>query len=152
MVLHCWVSFALPVSNGAADPPALVLLPRCHVVLPPANLASAVDKLDNAIGRWLATTNPARPYHDSIVVVKFQARPYARPVRPRSFDEVLRGVARSVKSARRDLGISQEEAAHRAGIPVRQWQRVEAADAWTIRTLVGVASALGVDAGELLRR
>lgn len=61
-------------------------------------------------------------------------------------------MARSVKSARRDLGISQEEAAHRAGIPVRQWQRVEAADAWTIRTLVAVASALGVDAAELFRR
>jgi ribosome-binding protein aMBF1 (putative translation factor) len=85
-------------------------------------------------------------------VVKGKGWPYARPVRPRSFDEVLRGVARSVKSARRDLGISQEEAAHRAGIPVRQWQRVEAADAWTIRTLVAVASALGVDAAELFRR
>jgi transcriptional regulator with XRE-family HTH domain len=73
-------------------------------------------------------------------------------VRPRSLSEVLRAAARGVKSARRELGISQEEAAHRAGIPVRQWQRIEPGEPGTIRTLVTVASALGVDVAELLRR
>jgi transcriptional regulator with XRE-family HTH domain len=51
------------------------------------------------------------------------------------------------------LNISQEEAADRAGMAVRQWQRVESGrDAITLRTVVAVASALGVEVSELLRR
>jgi len=50
------------------------------------------------------------------------------------------------------LNISQEEAADRAGMPVRQWQRVESGAAITLRTLVAVAVALGVEVSELVRR
>jgi transcriptional regulator with XRE-family HTH domain len=73
-------------------------------------------------------------------------------VRPRQIDEVLRAVARNVKAARRDAQISQEEAAHRAGIPVRQWQRVEAAGPSTVTTLVKVSAALDLDLVDLLSR
>lgn len=49
-------------------------------------------------------------------------------------------------------GFSQEEVAHRAGVSVRQWQRVEAGEATTLRTLVSVAAALELDVSELLGR
>lgn len=50
------------------------------------------------------------------------------------------------------MGISQEEAAHRAGIVSRLWQRVEAGDPITLKTLVAVAAALGVAPADLLKR
>jgi transcriptional regulator with XRE-family HTH domain len=50
------------------------------------------------------------------------------------------------------LDISQEEAADRAGMAARQWQRVEAGTAITLRTLVSVAVALGVEVADLLQR
>lgn len=50
------------------------------------------------------------------------------------------------------MKISQEEAADRAGIVPRLWQRVENADPITIKTLVAVAGALGVEPADLLRR
>jgi transcriptional regulator with XRE-family HTH domain len=50
------------------------------------------------------------------------------------------------------LKISQEEAAHRAGMVPRLGQRVENADPITIKTLVAVAGALGVEPADLLNR
>lgn len=85
-------------------------------------------------------------------MVKSLVGDYARPVRPRSLDEVLRAASRRVKAARRELGITQEEAAHRAGMPVRQWQRIESGEAGTLRTFVAVAVALGIDVADLIRR
>ena len=73
-------------------------------------------------------------------------------MRSATYEQVLRAVARNVRSARLRLDISQEEAAHRAGIAVRQWQRVEAGDAITLRTLVSVAIALNADVSDLIRR
>jgi transcriptional regulator with XRE-family HTH domain len=57
-----------------------------------------------------------------------------------------------VRATRLNLDISQEEAADRAGMAVRQWQRVESGQAMTLRTLVAVAAALEVDVASLLRR
>jgi DNA-binding Xre family transcriptional regulator len=59
---------------------------------------------------------------------------------------------RNTRVARHALAISQEVAAHRAGMAPRLWQRVENADPITIKTLVAVASALEVEPGDLLRR
>lgn len=73
-------------------------------------------------------------------------------MRPANYDQVLRAVARNVRSARLNLNISQEEAAYRAGIAARQWQRVEAGEAMTLRTLVAVASALGAEVSDLTSR
>jgi len=73
-------------------------------------------------------------------------------VRPAKYDQVLRTIARNVRAARARLGLSQEEAADRADIASRQWQRVEAGDAITLRTLAAVAAALEVDVADLLAR
>lgn len=91
-------------------------------------------------------------YHDKIVVANLAPWGYARAVRPARYDQVLRAVSRRVRSARLDLGLSQEEAAHRAGIATRQWQRVEAGEAITLRTLIAAAAALDADLSDLLRR
>lgn len=77
---------------------------------------------------------------------------YARAVRPATYDLLLRILAANVRSARVKLDLSQEEAADRAGMPPRQWQRVESGAAVTLRTVVAVAAALGVEVSELLRR
>ena len=86
-------------------------------------------------------------------MAKNACSPYARAVRPATYDQILRTLAANVRNIRTRLGISQEEAADRAGMAVRQWQRVESGrDAITLRTVVTVASALGLEASELLRR
>lgn len=73
-------------------------------------------------------------------------------MRLRPLSDVLRAAARNARTARAVAGFSQEEAAHRAGVSVRQWQRVEAGEATTLRTLVSVAAALELDVSELLGR
>ena len=73
-------------------------------------------------------------------------------MRPANYDQVLRAVARNVRSARLRLNISQEEDAYRAGIAARQWQRVEAGEAMTLRTLAAVAPALGAEISDLTNR
>jgi len=73
-------------------------------------------------------------------------------VRPATYEQVLKAVARNVRSARARLAISQEEAAYRAGIASRQWQRVEAGLGVTLKTLTAVAAALRAELSELVRR
>jgi transcriptional regulator with XRE-family HTH domain len=73
-------------------------------------------------------------------------------VRPVTVPQVLRAIARNTRTIRSSMKISQEEAAYRAGIVPRLWQRVENADPITIKTLVAVARTLGVEPAELLRR
>jgi transcriptional regulator with XRE-family HTH domain len=73
-------------------------------------------------------------------------------VRPATYDQLLRTLAANVRNYRIQLKISQEEAAERAEMAVRQWQRVESGCAITLRTLVAVASALGVQVADLLKR
>lgn len=69
-----------------------------------------------------------------------------------TYEQVLGSLARNVRASRLDLDLSQEEAAHRAGIAVRQWQRIESGTGVTLRTIVAIASALGKDVPDLLRR
>ena len=111
---------------------------------------------DRIIGpfRLLRPTRPRQRVscHDNTVVARLSGSRYARLVRPATYDQVLRTVARRVRAARLKLGFSQEEAAHRAGIPSRQWQRVEAARPLTLRTLVAVAAALESEVSDLLDR
>lgn len=73
-------------------------------------------------------------------------------MRPVTISQVLKAIARNTRAIRSSMKISQEEAAHRAGMVPRLWQRVENADPITIKTLVAVAGALGVEPADLLRR
>ena len=73
-------------------------------------------------------------------------------MRPVTVPQVLKAIARNTRAARSVLKISQEEAADRAGMVPRLWQRVESADPITIKTLVAVAGALGVEPADLLKR
>jgi transcriptional regulator with XRE-family HTH domain len=73
-------------------------------------------------------------------------------VRSTTYEQALRTLANNVRAARLDLDVSQEEAAHRAGIAVRQWQRVESGAGVTLKTIVAVAAALESEIGDLLRR
>lgn len=73
-------------------------------------------------------------------------------MRAATYEQALRTLAGNVRAARLDLELSQEEAAHRAGIAVRQWQRIEAGAGVTLKTIVAVAGALESEAGDLLRR
>ena len=73
-------------------------------------------------------------------------------MRPVTVPQVLRAIARNTRTIRSALKISQEEAADRAGIVPRLWQRVENADPITIKTLVAIAGALGVEPADLLQR
>lgn len=75
-----------------------------------------------------------------------------RTVRPVTVPQVLKAVARNTRAIRSSQRISQEEAAHRADIVPRLWQRVENGDPITIKTLVAVAGALGVEPADLLKR
>jgi transcriptional regulator with XRE-family HTH domain len=65
---------------------------------------------------------------------------------------VLKAIARNTRTIRSSMKISQEEAAYRAGMVPRLWQRVENADPITIKTLVAVAGTLGVEPADLLKR
>jgi transcriptional regulator with XRE-family HTH domain len=73
-------------------------------------------------------------------------------VRPVTVSQVLRAIARNTRAIWSSLKISQEEGAHRAGMVPRFWQWVENADPITIKTLVAIAAALGVEAADLLKR
>ena len=73
-------------------------------------------------------------------------------MRPATVPQVLKAIARNTRTIRTGMKISQEEAAHRAGMVPRLWQRVENGDPITIKTLVAVAGVLGVEPADLLRR
>lgn len=58
-----------------------------------------------------------------------------------------------IRGARKAMGLTQEEAAHVAGMDWRRWQRIERGAAnLTIRTLVRVARALQITFWELVAR
>lgn len=62
----------------------------------------------------------------------------------RSEKEALKTIGRRIKAARRAASLTQEQAAHIAGIDLKRWQRLEAgAVNPTIRTLVRVSQATG---------
>ena len=66
--------------------------------------------------------------------------------------DTLRTVATNVRLARESRGLTQAQLAEAAGLELRQVQRVEAGNInFGILAFVAVASALDVDADELLR-
>lgn len=65
---------------------------------------------------------------------------------------ILNRIARHVRSLRSSKGLTQEAVAHRAGLVLRHYQKIEAAEVnVTIDSLVKVAGALDVDVSALLQ-
>jgi transcriptional regulator with XRE-family HTH domain len=66
-------------------------------------------------------------------------------------NELRQRLSANVRALRTKAGMSAREAAERAEIPLRQWQRVEAGDVnATLKTLARIAYALRVDVLALL--
>ena len=64
---------------------------------------------------------------------------------------VLKEIGARIRTAREAAGLSQEDAAHRAGIDYKRWQRLETGRVNpTVRTLVRVSGALKTDLWTLL--
>lgn len=64
---------------------------------------------------------------------------------------IRRRIAANVRSRREEAGLSLEEAADRAEMHWRHWQKVEACEVnTTLRTLARLAGALGLDPADLL--
>lgn len=65
---------------------------------------------------------------------------------------ILDRIARHVRSLRSSKGLTQEAVAHRAGLVLRHYQKIEAAEVnVTIDSLIKVAGALDVDVSALLQ-
>ena len=65
---------------------------------------------------------------------------------------VLREAGRRIATAREGLGLTQEEAADRAGIDYKRWQRLEGGNVnATLRTLLRVADALDTNVWAMLQ-
>jgi transcriptional regulator with XRE-family HTH domain len=65
---------------------------------------------------------------------------------------ILRELGRRIRAARLAVALTQEEAAHRAGIDYKRWQRLESgAINATVGTLARVAKALRTTFWGLLR-
>jgi transcriptional regulator with XRE-family HTH domain len=65
---------------------------------------------------------------------------------------VLKEIGVRIRAARQAAGLSQEDAAHRAGIGAKRWQQLEYGNVnVTMRTLVRIAAACGTDFWRLLR-
>lgn len=68
-------------------------------------------------------------------------------------EQIQRAVGRSIRAARLAAELTQEQAASKAGIDYKRWQRLEAGEVnMTVRTLVRVSKAVGVTFWELLQR
>jgi transcriptional regulator with XRE-family HTH domain len=64
----------------------------------------------------------------------------------------LRRLARRLRTLRRERGLTQEEAAHRAGVDAKHFQEIEAGRInVTMATLLGVAGAFSIPLSELLQ-
>jgi transcriptional regulator with XRE-family HTH domain len=67
--------------------------------------------------------------------------------------QALRHLGARIKAARQDAELTQEQAAHIAGIDLKRWQRIEAGQVnCTVKTLVRVAQATGTDVYALFKR
>ena len=67
-------------------------------------------------------------------------------------DIIRQRLARRMRELRAGQGLTQEATAHRAGLIVRHFQKIEAGQVnITLRSLAKLAAALDVDVGELLR-
>jgi transcriptional regulator with XRE-family HTH domain len=66
---------------------------------------------------------------------------------------VLVEIGARIRSAREGAGLSQEDAAHRAGIGAKRWQQLEYGNVnVTVRTLWRVATACRTDFWSLLSK
>ena len=66
---------------------------------------------------------------------------------------IRKRLASRLRLLRAELGLTQEAAAARSGLALRHLQKIEAGEVnATLNTLTRLATALGVDAGELLRK
>jgi transcriptional regulator with XRE-family HTH domain len=65
-------------------------------------------------------------------------------------EKVIEGVGKKVAEIRRSLGWTQQQAAERLRMPLKNLQRVEAGMNLTLRTLVRIANGFGVRARSLL--
>lgn len=73
--------------------------------------------------------------------------------RSRAYRGVLRRLAQGVRRERVRQRLSQEEAAHRCGLDVRHFQRIEGGEAnITITTVARICAGLGVDVAVLFQR
>jgi len=61
-------------------------------------------------------------------------------------DRVIADVGRRIAEVRRELGWTQQQAAERLDMPLKNLQRIEAGMNLTIRTLVRIASGFGITA------
>jgi transcriptional regulator with XRE-family HTH domain len=74
-------------------------------------------------------------------------------VRELAENELRDRLAVNVRALRAKVGMSAREAAERAEIPLRQWQRVEAGEVnATLKTLARIAYALRVDVPALMTK
>jgi transcriptional regulator with XRE-family HTH domain len=72
-------------------------------------------------------------------------------VRKATERRVLAEIGSRIRAARRAAGLSQEDAAHRAGIGAKRWQQLEYGHVnVTVPTLVRVATACRTDFWRLL--
>ncbi len=66
--------------------------------------------------------------------------------------EILNRIAGHVRSLRSSKRLTQEAVAHRAGLVLRHYQKIEAAEVnVTVDSLIKVAAVLDVDVSTLLR-
>jgi transcriptional regulator with XRE-family HTH domain len=72
-------------------------------------------------------------------------------VRKATERRILAEIGTRIRAARRAAGLSQEDAAHQAGIGSKRWQQLEYGHVnVTVRTLVRVAGACKTDFWRLL--
>lgn len=70
-----------------------------------------------------------------------------------SSEKIQRAIGRCIRAARIEAELTQEQAAVEAGIDYKRWQRLESGEVnMTVRTLVRVSVAVGVDFWELLKK
>jgi transcriptional regulator with XRE-family HTH domain len=72
-------------------------------------------------------------------------------VRKGAEQRVLKEIGARLRAAREAAGLSQEDAAHRAGIDYKRWQRLESGQVnATVRTLMRASGAVKTDLWMLL--
>lgn len=75
------------------------------------------------------------------------------PIRRQVFERIVREVGRRIRDARLAAGLSQEEAAHRAGVGYKRWQDIERGRAGpTLRSLWRISNALGISIWDLMSK
>jgi transcriptional regulator with XRE-family HTH domain len=70
--------------------------------------------------------------------------------KPERADRVIEDIGRRVAEIRQALGLTQQEAAEKLAMPLKNLQRIEGGANLTVRTLVRLARGLGVRTRELL--